>query len=97
MTDFFQGFFGFLPNLIGFLAILVIGWFVARLARRLFDTIRLDQYLDRAGIGAPLERAGYRDSGRFVAKILYYTVMLLVLKLAFGALDIDASTSRSTS
>jgi len=94
ITDFFQQFFGFLPNLIGFLAILIIGWivarFVRRIAHRLFTAIRLDNFLDKAGIGGPLERAGYADSGRFVAKILYYTVMLLVLKLAFGALDIDA-------
>lgn len=90
----FDGLIGFLPNLIGFLFILVIGWFVARmisgLAKRLFTAINLDHYLDKAGIGGPLERAGYADSGRFVAKILYYTVMLLVLKVAFGALGIDA-------
>ncbi len=94
ITDFFSQLFGFLPNLIGFLAILFIGWFVARfvtrLARRLFRAINLDHYLDRAGIGGPLERAGYADSGRFVAKLIYYMVMLIVLKLAFGALDIDA-------
>ncbi|MEM7273760.1 MAG: hypothetical protein AAF547_11820 [Actinomycetota bacterium] len=94
ITDFFSSLFGFLPNLFGFLAILVIGWFVARfvgrLAQRLFTAINLDRYLDMAGIGGPLERAGYADSGRFVAKVLYYTVMLIVLKLAFGALDIDA-------
>ena len=94
ITDFFEQLFGFLPNLIGFLAILLIGWFVARfigrMVRRLFKAINLDHYLDRAGIGGPLERAGYADSGRFVAKLIYYTVMLIVLKLAFGALDIDA-------
>ncbi|MGH1491284.1 MAG: mechanosensitive ion channel family protein [Acidimicrobiales bacterium] len=94
ITDFFSQLFGFLPNLIGFLAILFIGWFVARfvtrLVRRLFKAINLDHYLDRAGIGGPLERAGYADSGRFVAKLFYYMVMLIVLKLAFGALDIDA-------
>ena len=90
----FDTFIGFIPNLIGFLLILVVGWFIARFlssaAKRLFRAINLDHYLDRAGIGAPLERAGYADSGRFVAKLLYYTVMLLVLKVAFGALDIDA-------
>ncbi len=94
ITGFFDQLFGFLPNLIGFLAILFIGWFVARfiarIVRRLFKAINLDYYLDRAGIGAPLERAGYADSGRFVAKILYYMLMLIVLKLAFGALGIDA-------
>ncbi|MEL6984068.1 MAG: hypothetical protein AAFO29_16710, partial [Actinomycetota bacterium] len=73
ITDFFESLFGFLPNLIGFLAILFIGWwiakFIARLARRGFKAINLDSYLDRACIGGPLERAGYADSGRFVAKL----------------------------
>ncbi len=94
ITSFFEELFGFLPQLIGFLAILLIGWWVARLlsglVTRLFRAINLDHYLDRAGIGGPLERAGYADSGRFVAKLFYYLLMLLVLKLAFGALDIDA-------
>ena len=94
ITSFFDELFGFLPALIGFLAILLIGWWVARLLSglvvRLFKAINLDHYLDRAGIGGPLERAGYADSGLFVAKLFYYTLMLLVLKLAFGALDIDA-------
>ncbi len=94
ITDFFTELFGFLPKLFGFLAILIIGWFVARflanLIRRLFAAINLDHFLDRAGIGGPLERAGYADSGRFVVKILYYMFMLIVLKLAFGALGIDA-------
>ena len=94
ITDFFSSLFGFLPQLFGFVLILFIGRFVAktigRLAERLFRTINLDRYLDMAGIGGPLQRAGYADSGKFVAKILYYTIMLIVLKLAFGALDIDA-------
>jgi len=94
ITGFFDQLFGFLPNLIGFLAILLIGWFVARLLsrviRRVFKAINLDYSLDRAGIGGPLERAGYSDSGNFVAKIFYYMLMLIILKLAFGSLGIDA-------
>ncbi|MDH3295441.1 MAG: hypothetical protein OER95_14060 [Acidimicrobiia bacterium] len=94
ITSFFDQLFSFLPNLIGFLAILFIGWFVARflsrLVARLFQAINLDHYLDKAGIGAPLARAGYADSGRFVAKLFYYLLMLIVLKLAFGSLGIDA-------
>ncbi len=83
-----------LPKLIGFLLILFIGWFVAkfvaRIVGRLFKAVNIDRYLDRAGIGGPLERAGYADSGRFVTKIMYYLMMLFVLKAAFGFLDIDA-------
>jgi hypothetical protein len=94
ITDFFESLFGFLPALFGFLAILVIGWwvagFVTRMARKLFGMVRLDHYLDQAGIGGPLERAGYADSGRFVAKVIGYLVKLLVLKLAFESLGIEA-------
>lgn len=94
VTSFFDQLFGFLPSLIGFLAILFVGWYVARIlsgiVTRLFKTINLDHYLDRAGIGGPLERAGYADSGRFVGRLFYYLLMLLVLKLAFDALGIDA-------
>lgn len=94
ITGFFDQLFSFLPNLIGFLAILFIGWFVARflarLVARLFRAINLDHYLDRAGIGAPLARAGYDDSGRFVAKLFYYMLMMIVLKLAFESLGIQA-------
>lgn len=94
ITDFFRELFSFLPALFGFIFILVIGWwvagFIARMARKLFGAIRLDHYLDKSGIGGPLERAGYADSGNFVAKILGYLVKLLVLKLAFESLGIQA-------
>ncbi len=94
ITDLFSSLFSFLPKLVGFLLILLIGMFVAKLIgrviRRVFKAINLDHYLDKAGIGGPLERAGYADSGKFVAKIIYYMIMLIVLKLAFGALGIDA-------
>jgi len=94
VSDFVGQVIGFLPKLIAFLAILFIGWWVAkiiaRVIRKAFKAINLDHYLDKAGIGGPLERAGYADSGKFVGKIIYYLIMLIVLKLAFGALEIDA-------
>ena len=34
-----------------------------------------------AGIGGPVERAGYPDSGKLLAKLLYYGLMLIVLQL----------------
>lgn len=79
---------GFVPKLIAALVVLVVGWFVARLIRnvieRVLTKINFDQYVDKAGIGAPVERAGYPDSGKLLAKLLYYAVMLMVLQLAVG-------------
>ena len=79
----------FVPKVIAFALILIVGSFVAKWLRRIVATllrkIRFDEHIDRAGIGAPLERAGFADSARFVAQILYYLAMLLVLKLALSA------------
>lgn len=78
----------FVPKLVLFLVILIIGLFVAKWIRRIvhkvLTKIRFDEYIDRAGIGAPLERAGFADSGRFVAQIIYYLVVLMVLQMAFN-------------
>jgi len=77
----------FVPKLLLFLFILLVGLLVARwirkLTERLLTAINFDRYIDRSGIGAPLERAGFADSGRFLAQIIYYLIVLLVLQMAF--------------
>lgn len=96
LTDTFGDIADFVPKLVAFLLIFLIGMFVARLIRRIIGTvltkIGFDGYIDKAGIGAPLQRAGFADSGKFVAQIIYYLIALLVLKLslsAFGENDIS--------
>lgn len=95
-TETFGDIAAFVPKLIAFALILVVGLFVARVVRRavtsVLKRIGFDSYIDKAGIGAPLERAGFADSGRFVAQIIYYLVALLALQLslsAFGNNDIS--------
>ena len=79
----------FIPKLIAFIVILVVGLFVARWIRKIIgsilEKIKFDALMDKSGLGGPLERAGYRDSGRFIALIIYYLMVLLVLKLALSA------------
>ncbi len=79
----------FVPKLAGALAIFVIGWFVARviakIAHRVLTKVRFDTAVDRAGLGAPLERSGYADSGLLLSKIIYWAVMILVLQLAIDS------------
>ena len=85
----FDDLFGFIPKLILLIVILVVGWLIARFVRSvvtsLLRRIRFDDYVDKAGIGGPLERAGFADSGRFIAMIIYYLVMLVVLQVALSA------------
>jgi hypothetical protein len=82
----------FLPKLIGAIAIFLIGWFVARLIRRVVHAaltrMKVDTLVDRSGLGAPLERAGYSDSGLLLALIVYWGLMLIVIQLTFDTLDI---------
>lgn len=79
---------GFAPKLIAAIVVLMVGWFIARIIRKvvekILEKIRFDQYVDKAGIGAPVERAGYPDSGKLLAKLIYYMIMLTVLQLAIG-------------
>ncbi len=86
----------FVPKLVAFILIVVVGSFIAKMIRKAVTTvlrkIQFDSYIDRAGIGTHIERAGFADSGKFIAQIIYYLVMLLVLKLglsAFGQNDIS--------
>ena len=87
----------FLPKLVGALLILVIGWFIARVIRKLvhraLTRVGIDGLVDRSGLGAPLERAGYPDSGLLIAKVIFFGIMLLVLQLVVDALDIESITN----
>ena len=84
----------FVPKLIGALAVLIIGWIIAKMIRkivvRVLDKVKFDSYVDKAGIGAPLERAGYPNTGVLMAKIIYFALMLLVLQLAAGVFGDNA-------
>ncbi len=78
----------FVPKLVGAIVIFVIGWFIAKAIRRLFHAlltrVNFDGLVDRSGLGSHVERAGYADSGELLAKIVYWGLMLIVLKLTIG-------------
>lgn len=78
----------FIPKLLGAVLVLVIGWLLARAIQKVVHTIlnkvRFDALVDRSGLGAAIERAGYPDSGLLLAKIVYYAILLLALQIAIG-------------
>lgn len=90
----FDSLFGFLPQLVGAIAIFLIGRFIAkaifRLAARGLQKANIDALVDRSGLGGPLEKAGYADSGVFLAKLVYWLVMIVVIKLAVETLGLTA-------
>jgi len=84
----------FIPKLVGAIAIFVIGWIVAKflskIIHRVLTRIGIDNLVDKSGLGAHIERAGYPDSGLLLARIIYVGLMLLVVQLTVDALDIAA-------
>lgn len=84
----------FLPNLIGAVLIFIIGRFVAKfifkIVKKGLTKAKVDALVDKSGLGAPLERAGYADSAHFLAKLIYWLIMFIVLKLTVEALGLDA-------
>ena len=77
----------FVPKLIAFLLILVIGYFIAKAIARVLDAVLervgFDRWVERGGVKRALERSKY-DASSLLSQVLFYIVLLFVLQLAFG-------------
>ena len=77
----------FLPKLVGFLVVLLIGWIVARLLRtavnKVLERVHFDRAVQRGGISDALAKSKFDASG-LVAQLVYYAVLLIALQIAFG-------------
>lgn len=77
----------FVPNLVAFLLILAIGYFVAKAIGKVVDKVLervgFDRAVERGGIKQAMARSKY-DASDIVSKLVFYTLFLFVLQLAFG-------------
>lgn len=77
----------FVPKFIGFLAVLLIGYFIAKAIAKIADAalerVGFDDAVERGGVKKALERSQY-DASTLVAKVIFYALFLLVLQMAFG-------------
>lgn len=75
------------PKALGFLAILLVGWLVAvvlrRLTARILHRVGFDRLADRGGVRAALARSGH-DASEIAARLVFCAVLLFTLQLAFG-------------
>lgn len=89
-------FFGWIPQLLGALAILVIGYFVGKVIQRVIrlalTKLGFDQMLHRGSIGQGIARVLPRPS-RTAGKVGFWAVMLGAWSLALTALGIPALTA----
>ena len=94
----FNSFFGFLPNLLGFLIILVIGYIVARVVKgiltKVLDKVGLDRALHSGQTGQYVEKLSPNASpSRLVGSIAFWFLFLGAVSLAVSALKIPALTN----
>lgn len=89
----------FIPKAAAALAIVVVGWIVARIIRkvvtRLLWRVGFDDVMQRTGLAEPLGRAGYSDSTALVAKVVGFAVLLFALHMAVGVFG-DTAAAEAT-
>lgn len=77
----------FLPKLGMFLIIFVAGYFIAKWIGKgvnaILERVGFDKLIERGGIKRILEKTKF-DASDILGKIVFYTIFLLVLQLAFG-------------
>ena len=78
----------FVPRLVLFLVILIIGFIVAKVLAKavnaILERVGFDRAIERGGIAKAMEKSKY-DASDILAKIVYYAVLLFTLQLAFSA------------
>ena len=97
----FNSFFGFIPNLIGFLLILLVGWLIAKVVRTLvtkgLEALGLDKALHDSPAGEYVEKFSPGASpSKLVGIVAFWFIFLFVLTAAFSALKIPAVTAFMT-
>ena len=92
-----DGIFGFLPNLVGFLLILLVGYVISKVVagvvHKLLDTVHLDRRLQESSanryVDAVLPGASPANG---IARVVFWLIFIFFLTAAIGALGIPAAT-----
>lgn len=91
--DAFGKLLGFIPNLLGGLVILVIGYFVAKvlgkLVGKLLGKVGFDRWMERAGVSGILERSGTGlTASAMLGKVVFWFVFLISFTMFASALGV---------
>ncbi|WP_020671389.1 mechanosensitive ion channel family protein [Amycolatopsis nigrescens] len=77
----------FVPKLVGFLIILLIGWLIAKAVAKaltlVLGKLGFDKLIDKTGLSGTLKQSN-TDATGIIAKLVYYFILLIALQLAFG-------------
>lgn len=95
VADALSLFLGAIPKIIGFIIIVIIGWFIASLiakvATRVLRDLKFNELADRSGISKFIRDMGVNmDAAAFLADIVKWFIRLIVLVTAFDELGLPA-------
>ena len=84
---------GFIPNLFGAAVIFLVGWFIAKILRRIVTSLLAAAGLDSLGDKAGLDQAlGKTKLSGLIGLLVYMLVLIPVLISALGAMELDEIT-----
>lgn len=87
ITDAWEHVATFVPKLLGFLAIVLIGYLIAKLLARIVDgvlgRVGFNTWVERGVLKQGLDRAGI-DASDVLATVTFWAVFLIALQLGFG-------------
>ena len=93
VTDGFRTVTTFLPKLLGFLIILLVGYLIAKVVAKIvgkvLERVGFDGAVERGGIKKALARSQY-DASDIVARLVFFAIFIPFLSAAVSALDISA-------
>lgn len=88
LTDGLSTIASFIPKLVLFFVILLIGWIIAKVLLKvvngILEKVGFDKAVEKGGVKTALDKSQY-DASDIVAKLVYYAVLLFALQLAFSA------------
>ena len=89
---------GNLPKILGALFILILGWIIAKLVKRLFvkllRVIKFSYLTEKSGVEKFLKDGGVKtDSIAILGTLLYWIIMLFVIVVTFNSLNLSAATA----
>ncbi|GAA3438488.1 mechanosensitive ion channel family protein [Kutzneria kofuensis] len=75
----------FVPKLLGFLLVLLVGWLVAKALSKaveiLLAKVGFGRLVERSGLGGPTSPV---DAGKLIVQLVFYFVLLIALNYAFA-------------
>ncbi len=88
---------GFLPTLAGALIILIVGWIVAKIIKRVvtrvLKSIDFDKITDKAGVSEILRKGGIKLTvTQMLSTLAYWLVMIMVLIMVVNALGLTVAS-----